>query len=269
MAKILAERLFRRYFIGQFIPLRGKPWSQLACTLLSLTSAPRASGDSGEIEGFYNTVYESTEQVLHERRRHIVDRIASIPPCPVDETLTLIVEALHGEPRDVPMALLYSYDELVPLASSSLRLRGSVSVSQGHRCALEHANLEADDFGLTPFFRQAKDTGNPVVLDYVDGSLPATGALFDDVAWGGYGEPSRTIVILSLRSGGRLLGFYVQGINARRPYDEVMERSVVDLARQIEARWGSSISAEEAKLRHEMLERRLTDSERRQRIMAQ
>ncbi|KAK4543224.1 hypothetical protein LTR36_005774 [Oleoguttula mirabilis] len=236
------------YFVGQFIPLRG---------------------DSGEIEGFYNTVYESTGQVLHERRRRVIERLASIPPCPLDDTLTQIMGSMHGEPRDIPMALLYSYDELATPPTNSLRLRGSIGVSHGHHCAPSHADLDTGTIGIVPFFRQAKETGAPVVLSQADGSLPATGSLFDEIQWCGHGEPSRTIVILPLKSGGRLLGFYVQGINPRRPYDDIMERSVVDMARQIEAKWASSISAEESKLREEMLERKLTNSERRIRLMAQ
>ncbi|KAK5126040.1 hypothetical protein LTR85_011395 [Meristemomyces frigidus] len=241
-------RLEETYFLGQFIPLRG---------------------DSGEIEGFYNTVYESTGQVLHERRRRVIDRIASIPPCPVDETLAHIVGALHGEPKDIPMALLYSYDEFATSSGNTLRLCGRIGVPSGHQCAPQEASLESADTGMVPFFRQAEESGAPVLLSQEDGKFPDTGSLFEEVTWCGYGEASQNIAVLSLKSGGRTLGFFVQGINPRRPYDEDMERSVVDMARQIEAKWGSSISAEEAKLRQEMLERKLTDSERRARLMAQ
>lgn len=234
-----------------------------------LTVTPINLRDSGEVEGFYNTVYESTAQVLHERRRRVVERVASIPPCPVDATLTQIVESLHGNPWDIPMALLYSYDELAISTSKSLHLCGSIGVPEGHHCAPEYADLETGDAGIVPFLRQAKKTGAPLALSQTDGSLASNRSLFEEIAWCGHDEASRTTVVFTLRSGGRTLGFYVQGINPRRPYDDAMEMSVVDIARQIEAKWASSISVEEAKIREEMLERRLTDSERRLRHMAQ
>ena len=236
------------YFIGQFIPLRG---------------------DSGAIEGFYNTVFESTTQVLHARRRKVVESVASIPPCAVHETFTCFTTALRGNPHDITMALLYSFDELAIPGSDNLRLRGSISVPEGHQCAPSTANLGTDDAGVVPFLRQVKESGAPLLLSHTDGSLQATGNLFDGIAWAGFGEPSRDVVILPLSSGARLLGFYVQGTNPRRAYDHVMEMSIVDLARQIEAKWVSSMSTAEAKTREERLERRLTESERTLRHMAQ
>lgn len=230
------------YFIGQFIPLRG---------------------DNGEIEGVYNTILESTAQVLHERRRKVVESIVAIPPCPVDDTLFRVVEALKINPLDITMALLYSFDEDSTSGAHRVLLRASILDPQDHRCAPTSANLRTDDSGVVPYLRRAKDTGAPVVLSIDDGSLKATGELFEGVTWSGYGEPSRTVVVMPLSSGGRTLGFYVQGINPRRAYDRATEISIAELSRSIEAKWVSSISAEEARVRHEMLEHRLTESERR------
>ena len=236
------------YFTGQFIPLRG---------------------DSGEIEGFYNTVYEETVRILWERRRLIVDRIAAIPPLPVDETLSMIIEALQGNPNDITMALLYSYDELAPRGASNLRLRGSIGVHNGHPCAPTESNLETSDAGLVPLFRQVKQSAKPLVLSDTDGSLQKFRHLFDEVSWCGYGEPARDIIILPLSISGNMLGFYAQGTNPRRAYDEATERSIIDVTRQMEAKWVSSMSSEQARLREEALERRATDSENRLRHMAQ
>ena len=236
------------YFIGQFIPLRG---------------------DSGEIEGIYNTILESTAQVLHERRRKVVESIAAIPPCPVDDTLTGIVDALKSNAHDITMALLYSFDEASTSGAGKVRLRGSILVPRDHPCAPRSASLRTDDVGVVPYLRRAKETGAPVVLSTDDGSLQVTGELFEGITWGGYGEPSRTVVVMPLSSGGRTLGFYVQGTNPRRAYDHVTEMSIVDLARSMEAKWVSSISTEEARMREEMLEHRLTESERKLRHTAQ
>lgn len=236
------------YFVGSYIPLLG---------------------DTGVREHFYNSVSECTTQVLYERRRKIVERLASIPPCSVDDTLGHVTEILKENPREVTMAMLYSFEELETAGSGKIRLRGSINIPDNLPCAPTTADLNSDGAGILTHFRKVKETGSPVILSQTDGSLQATGDLFSGIEWGGFGEPSRDVVILPLSTGGKVLGFYVQGMNPRRPYDTTTHMSVVDLARQIEAKWGSSISVEEAKLREEMLERQLTDSERRLRHMAQ
>ncbi|KAK5710043.1 hypothetical protein LTR17_019205 [Elasticomyces elasticus] len=236
------------YFHGQFIPVRG---------------------DSGEIEGIYNSVQESTARVLLERRRQLVNRLAAIPTLPIGETLPRLVEALRSNPWDVPIALLYSFDELSSGASSNLRLRGSIGIPEGHRCAPLEAKFETAQDGLVPFFRQAKLTGKPHVLRRSDGSLQKCENLFDGVEWGGFGEPSQHIVIHPLQIGGTVLGFYVQGTNPRRPYDNATSASIADLARQMEVTWINAITTQQAQLREQMLENRATESENRLRHMAQ
>ncbi|KAK4898405.1 hypothetical protein LTR27_004001 [Elasticomyces elasticus] len=219
------------YFHGQFIPVRG---------------------DSGEIEGIYNSVQESTARVLLERRRQLVNRLAAIPTLP-----------------DVPIALLYSFDELSSEPSSNLRLRGSIGIPEGHRCAPLEANFETAQDGLVPYFRQAKSTGKPHVLRRSDGSLQKCGDLFNGVEWCGFGEPSQHIVIHPLQIGGTVLGFYIQGTNPRRPYDDATRASIADLVRQIEVTWINAIMTQQAQLREQMLENRATESENRLRHMAQ
>ncbi|KAK3617808.1 hypothetical protein LTR56_025042 [Elasticomyces elasticus] len=236
------------YFHGQFIPVRG---------------------DSGEIEGIYNSVQESTARVLLERRRQLVNRLAAIPTLPIGETLPRLIEALRSNPWDVPIALLYSFDELSSEVSSNLRLRGSIGIPEGHRCAPLEANLETAQDGLVPYFRQAKLTGKPHVLRRSDGSLQKCEHLFDEVEWCGFGEPSQHIVIYPLQIGGTVLGFYVQGTNPRRPYDDATRASIADLVRQMEVTWINAITTQQAQLREQMLENRATESENRLRHMAQ
>ncbi|KAK5690976.1 hypothetical protein LTR17_025788 [Elasticomyces elasticus] len=236
------------YFHGQFIPVRG---------------------DSGEVEGIYNSAQESTARVLLHRRRQLVNRLAAIPTLPIDETLPRFVEALRSNPWDIPIALLYSFDELSIEGSSNLRLRGSIGIPEDHRCAPLEANFETAQNGLVPFFRQAKLTGKPHVLRTSDGSLQKCENLFDGVQWCGFGEPSQHIVIHPLQIGGTVLGFYVQGTNPRRPYDDATSASIVDLVRQMEVTWINAITTQQAQLREQMLENRATESENRLRHMAQ
>lgn len=227
------------YFIGQFIPLRD---------------------DSGQIGGFYNTVYESTDRILHERRRLVVENIAAIPTKSVHETVALVTNALRENPNDITMCLLYSYIETETDEESNLHCVGRIAIPDDHPCAPQQAILARDRTGLIPHFRRAKETSNPVVLSQSDGSLESVGSLHG-ISWCGYGEPSRDITILALSSIGNLLGFLVVGNNPRRIYDETTERSLIDIARQIEAKWAASISAEQYRARERILEQRAANSE--------
>lgn len=234
------------YWIGQFIPLRG---------------------DDGQVGGFYNTVYESTDRILHERRRVVVENIAAIPTNSVCETVALVTGALAKNPNDVTMCLLYSYTETETDDETNLHCVGRIAILEDDPCAPQEAILERSQTGFVQHFRRARDTGKPVVLSESDGSLDSAGSL-NRVSWCGYGEPSRDITILSLSSGGTLLGFMVVGNNPRRLYDEITERSIIDMARQIEAKWAASISAEQYKSRERILEQRAMSSESKLQHMA-
>lgn len=234
------------YWIGQFIPLRD---------------------DDGKIGGFYNTVYENTDRILHERRRLVAENIAAMPTDSVYETVTLVVGALRDNPQDIPMCLLYSYVDTETDDESNLHCVGRIAVPDDHPCAPREAILERSRTGFIEHFRRVRQTGKPVLLSQSDNSLASVGTL-EGVSWCGYGEPSRDIVVLHLSSGGTLLGFLVVATNPRRLYDEDTERSIVDIARQIEAKWAASISVEQYQAREQILEQRATNSENRLQHMA-
>lgn len=234
-------------FIGQFMPIRGF---------------------TGEIEGVYNSCYDCTSRAHYERRRRVVDLIAAILPSSVDETLALFMQALHENPKDITMALLYTYDELSEHEDRNLRLHGAIGVEPDHACAPSTAKLESDQRGLIPLFRKVKFIGQMLVLNHSDGSLQAAGNIFDDVSWSGYGEPARTVTISCLSANQTVFGFLVIGTCPRRDYDESTERSILDMVRQMETKWVTSLSSEQARQREQLLERRAADSEQRLRHMA-
>jgi PAS domain S-box-containing protein len=236
------------YWTGQFIPLRG---------------------ESGNFEGYYNTTIEKTSQVLQKRRRVVVDQIAAIPPCAMDLTFTLVVEALRGNPNCIAMAMLFSLDELDAGDAEYVRLRGSIGVPEGHPCAVQSACLETSQEGMVPIFRMVKASRKMLVIDCEDENTLIPRSILDGIQWCGYGEQSREIAIMPLTSGETLLGFYVQGLNPHRRYDEEYGASIIDMRRQIEARWIAALSFERSQLREQALERRAIDSENRLRHMAQ
>lgn len=235
------------YFVGQFIPIRG---------------------DSGEIEGFYNTTLESTSQVLFERRRKVTDRISCILPHSVKQTLTAFVEALHANPFDITVALLYSFDELAPEGIENLNLEGSVGVPEGHRCAPQKAHLETGHAGLITHLREVQRTGQRKLLDLTNSDSSELKELFEGITWAGFGEPSRTIAICPLKISGSMLGFYVQGTNPRRQYDEAVERGIEETTMQLKLKWAESMAKEQAVLREQRLERQATESQNKLQSLA-
>ena len=235
------------YFVGQYIPLRG---------------------DSGAIEGLYNTVFETTAQKLHERRRPVIDLITSIPPLSTEETLRSFMEALKTNPLDIPAAVLYSYDETADEGSLNLRLQGSIGVPADHASTPLEACVESDG-GLFELFRKVKITGKPFVLSRSEEDCAKYLKLFDGLEWGGYGEPSRDVVVTPLAVGDHVLGFFVHGTNPRRPYDEASVAFLIDLKTQLETKWIASLSREATERRQHILEQRASVSERRLRNLAQ
>lgn len=236
------------YFTGQFIPLRG---------------------ENGEVAGFYNTTLESTQQVLFERRRQVTDNISSILPHSIEQTLSGFAQSLQINAYDITAMLLYTFDEHMPGETDNLFLESTIAIPETCGCHLKKANLETSQDGLVPLFRQAKQIERRVVLDLTDDSSSQFTKLFDGVVWRGFGERPRTVVICPLTISGQLLGFYVQGTNPRREYDDATERSIAEITTRLELKWAESSSREQAHQREKMAERRANESENRLRSLAQ
>ncbi|KAK6433323.1 hypothetical protein LTR95_010498 [Oleoguttula sp. CCFEE 5521] len=244
--ELMTERhgfLEEAYFVGQFVPL----W-----------------GMSGKVEGVYNSVYESTSKVLSERRRRVTELVANMESWPVDKMLTELFKALRSNPRDIPVALLYTYDALAGEGEPNLMCSGSIGFPEGHPCAPQNAFLEIDQAGLIPLFREASNSSTSIVMNGTNSDM----SLFKGVEWAGFGEPSKTVIICALEISGNLQGFFLIGTNPRRAYDEATEGSITDITAQFKLKWAESISKAQARKREAMLERLVSDSEARLQHMA-
>ncbi|KAF1981835.1 hypothetical protein K402DRAFT_220879 [Aulographum hederae CBS 113979] len=221
------------YFTGSFIPI---------------------TGDSGRVEGFFNTTFEVTFNIIHERRRLLTNSIAAIPVKPLAQLLPEIVRAFEQNPRDIPMAALYSSDD-----SGMLELQGTVGIPHGHASAPLTLDLTSSHAGFAPSFRSAKTKGSHVVIPLADDQ--ALQALLKGVSWRGFEEPSRHIIVTPVSTAGKLLGFLVLGTNPRSSIDDL--QFAEDLLSQIIIKWSSAISADVARLREERLVTELAELERR------
>lgn len=227
-------------------------------------------GDSGQIEGIYNTARETTQEVLFERRRQAIDLIADITTSThsLDHFLGKAIEAAKSNPLDIPLALLFSYDELAELDADDLRLRGSIGVPEEHSIAPTKARLKDHDTGIIPYLRPTLTTKEMFVLHRSEVSVDIGQDPFNGILWSGHGEPSSLIVVVPLFIRGSVQGFYVQGSNPHREFDDAALHSIIDFTRQLESKWEFCISAESARLRETTLVERASESEKRLRHMA-
>lgn len=234
------------FFIGQFIPLKGS---------------------SGKIEGFYNTVYESTFRVLHDRRRAVLDLMTILPSSATSSIFQHVIDALATESNDLPMALLYSADEERP-GICRLKLEGSIGVPADHEIAPAQAEFFQSKNGLIPLFREARSRDIPLVTRTTDEHYrKPEGSLLDGIQWAGFGERCNEIVIAPLANASKLFGFLVLGTNPRRAFDSSYQQFIADLTNLLLAKLMSAVSTDEAKMREMALRRDLADRENRIRYM--
>lgn len=231
------------YFAGQFMPVRD---------------------ESGAVAGLYNTVVESTDVVLTERRRKVTEHVANMESYPVEKTLSEFIRALELNPKDIPAALFYAYDGMDVEGRDTLTRCGSIGFPDLHDAAPRTAHLQTSQTGVIPLFRRARAAGGLYVLDDSNCDM----RLFNGVKWSGYGEPSKSIVVCPLEISGNLLGFFLVGTNPRRRYDYSTENSITDVTARLKLKWAESVSKAQAREREEMLERLVNDGESRLRHMA-
>src|SRR5690242_6871753 len=133
-ARLLVERKGWReetFFNGNFVPV----------------------GPAYAPEGFYNSMFEVTQQKLDERRTTMLNSLTSVPVLTVDAVSDHILATLKTNTNDVPMALLYRIhnDGTEP---DRLHLEGHIGIPQGHRLLANNMSMDSGE-GLAPDFRRA------------------------------------------------------------------------------------------------------------------
>ncbi|CBX95405.1 predicted protein [Plenodomus lingam JN3] len=159
-APLLVERNGYReeaFFSGTFIPI----------------------GPPHQPEGFYNSVYEVTQQKLTDRRTSMMNKLAAVPSQNVDDVLVHVLATMETNPNDIPFAMLYKFKE--GLEPSVLQSRGQIGLPKGHEFLIQSAHFETCDQGLIPDMRRAGSEN--VVFDYDH--------RFEGISWKGWGSPSK------------------------------------------------------------------------------
>jgi signal transduction histidine kinase/CheY-like chemotaxis protein len=234
--------LIETYFTGNFNPL---------------------GGIDGKFEAIHNSVHEVTRQILDGRRTAMMNRAEGPTALHVSSRsfADFVLPNLQMNKLDITMALLYEVDEVALPFASHLHLRGHIGVPDDHPMAAKHVDLySANEFAF--LLRKARDT-RTAATHPVDEK-------FDGIQWQGFGEASHYFSILPVAgSAGKLYGILVVGANPRRPIDDDHYRFMRDLSSFATAIAASKDTVEEAKKRRQSLEKKIAQSEKEIRFMAQ
>ncbi|KAH9896271.1 aerobic respiration control sensor protein arcB [Xylariomycetidae sp. FL2044] len=204
-------------------------------------------GNSKQIVGFYNSLFETTQSVLSNRRMRTINTVGEkmADMQTIEQFWRSLLEGLEENEFDVPFALVYSVTanrEAIDVTSVSrrnslshktCRLQGSLGIPKDHPEAPQQFNLKRSQASLAPSFREAMCTGEPTLLSTMDGTLPE--ALLENVKWRGFGDPCRQAIIFPVRpiNGDGIRAFLLLGVNPRRPYDADYQAFTNLLSRQM------------------------------------
>jgi hypothetical protein len=191
--------------------------------------------------GFYNSAFEVTSQKLAERRTTLLNNLAAVPEHTVDATFAHILSTLATNPHDIPLAMLYKFEDGV--GTTALQLRGHIGLSEGHNLLVKSACIDSEE-GLIPDMRRAGSEAITIGYD----------ERFDLASWKGWGAPSKNIGILPITGGVRVLGYLVVGTNPLRPHNEVCRQFIRDLNRMVSSIVAAAVYSESAQRRQEKLE---------------
>lgn len=225
------------YFSGNFVPIYG---------------------DSGKIEGFWNSVFEVTKTKIDQRRRAMLNSLQIPDGRSTRPLASFIMPALESNPTDISMALLYKADEDSVPGSVMLHLRGSIGIPASHPLSIETTTLDSDD-GVVPLLRRARWRMATAPVD----------ERFDGVEWQGCGDVPRSVSILPIQDAKKLFGFLVLGANPRRPIDDDHRQFIRDISSIVYQISGAILSAEETLARETRLQKQLEESTRLRRYMAE
>lgn len=215
---------------------------------------------NGHIEGFINVAYETTRQILTDRRTKTLIAMRALP-----DLSSFWENTLHGfesNAFDIPWAAVYSCrahpsdtqlgDDLSLVADLSL-MTSTVTTY--------NTRQEDPDTRFLPLVKQALVTTNEIaVFHTVDGSVSAD--TIKGLSWRGFGEASNTLVVMKFAPDDKLFALLL-ALNPRKALDDDYE-SFLQLPRnQLSTSLISADLLQQANARQVTLTQRVTEGETR------
>jgi PAS domain S-box-containing protein len=205
-------------------------------------------GDEGMVVGSYATVIEVTREVLLDRRVETAERMSqSLATVQSLSSLwTQILDGLEWNDSDIPLAMVYSMDDVAEAVPSSpskkiksmsnrvlLKLEGTLGVPQGHALAPACLDLHDSSHPLAFLLVNALKQARSSVFKIGDGGLSEE--YLKGIQWRGFGVPCSEILIVPVRSGqtDTISGALILGLNPRRPYDDNFQTFIKLLTQQM------------------------------------
>ncbi|KAK7550432.1 hypothetical protein IWX49DRAFT_556445 [Phyllosticta citricarpa] len=217
--------------------------------------------EEDKIIGWYEVVFETTKQMITERRMSTLLKLGEILATSQDLKAYWqhVLQALATNTHDVGFAILYSVQDAtaeghvtIPDSAGPKRydLEGSIGVPDGHPARATPIDVTQGRDGFTAYFRNAAQCDEPLLLRVEDGTLPES--LVQGIESRAWHEPCDAVVISPIRptTGHALtrdtaVGFLVIGLNSHRPYDEEYRTFINLLNRQITTSMASVLLLEE------------------------
>jgi signal transduction histidine kinase/CheY-like chemotaxis protein len=170
-------------------------------------------GESGQVEGIFNAVVETTERVIGERRlrtvRALAERVAEART--TDHACQIALQVLGSAPSDIPFALLYLLDE----DRTELVLAGTAGLAAGTPAGPVSIPLAAPA-GVEEVWTVAEvvQTAAASLVENLD-------ARFAQLPGGPWPESPRSALVLPLAGAGsaQSYGALVIGVSPRRALD--------------------------------------------------
>ncbi|KAF2430369.1 hypothetical protein EJ08DRAFT_612368, partial [Tothia fuscella] len=213
-------------------------------------------GESGQPIGCYETITETTQQIITDRQLStFVDFGSSIANATsLADVWSLAFEALGRNEKDCPFALVYAIEDENRASSMSCTkdhtdhktavLKGKIGVSKFHPAAFPRLPLKASPHGFAPYFREVLKHRQLMVLHIHDGSLPQR--LVQGLTSQYFGDPIRSVAIAPITpTGNEVVGFFVIGCNPRRPFDSGVESYISAIARILATSMASVVLIEQ------------------------
>jgi hypothetical protein len=139
---------------------------------------------------------------------------------------TSIYEAIEPSEYDFPIAILYSQQKASSLsfndscedASPQCMLEWTIGFDNNHVAIPKTVNVVSTEQGLArAMFVSAKESAALLIRER-DGILPVS--LFEDIKPRGFGDSCRAVIVIPIRTSNEVVaGYFIVGVNTRRPYD--------------------------------------------------
>ncbi|OCL07939.1 hypothetical protein AOQ84DRAFT_294130 [Glonium stellatum] len=196
-------------------------------TYWSYTLLPILAKD-GSAVGALKELTETTQRVVGQRRLETSRRVEKMDAAQdLTKFWSQVVDILESNQEDFPFALLYSVvndagpkTPEAPTTTGFVDLEGVIGIKADHPLAVPRMEIPEKPEGLQAHFKRSWVTGDPVMLQTSDGSLPQSLAI--RISGRGLNSICNAALLYPIvrLDGPGAVGFLLLGMNPQRPYDD-------------------------------------------------